>query len=155
MPSDFACKLSVTHDKIDFVAKFSEQNWALPVNSVKVIGEYTLNTWGDDYFFVFITQDGSCWHASFYADGMDEALGALSERLGSTLRPGLCNSVDWQSKILYPTHLEGRNVFEVIPHKASGLLNELWSRAFPTSNVRLSREIRLLLNLSDSSDAGL
>ena len=56
-------------------------SWSISISDVHLIGEYT-NSDGpfwDDYFFVFLTAKENGWHqASFYANGRDEVLAALS-----------------------------------------------------------------------------
>ena len=97
-------------------------NWDLPVSDVRVIGEATNDSgpFADDYFFCFATGPGMWLEASFYAEGRDEFLRALGEKLGSPLECRLCNSTDFASRVLWPPALAGEPMFryENIPPKS-------------------------------------
>ena len=89
-------------------------DWSLPVANLRLIGEYT-NQDGpiaDDYFFCFATGPETWLEASFYADGADEFLRALSAKLGAPLLTGLCHSTDFASRVLWPESLAGEPMFQ-------------------------------------------
>jgi hypothetical protein len=44
---------------------------------------------------------------SFYADGREEILANVGERLGSPIELRLANSTDWKSRVLWPPELAG------------------------------------------------
>ena len=92
--------------------------WSLPVEEIRLIAEYT-NSDGphlDDYFLVFMTAAENGWHeASFYAKGRDTVLSALSAMLGSPIECGLCDSVEYKTRILWPAHLKDQPLMDIIP----------------------------------------
>jgi hypothetical protein len=96
--------------------------WELPSQRVAVVGEFTIPALGDDYFLLFVTAAGECSHASFYAAGRDGCLAALAQELGSVLEPGLCNSTDFRSRVLWPPALLGQPLLEPTGPGPSGLL---------------------------------
>jgi hypothetical protein len=88
--------------------------WELPIADVGVVGEATnpSGPWGIDYLLYFATGPDLWFEASFYADGRDEFLLALGEALGNPLELGLCNSVDYASRVLWPRSLAGQPMFQ-------------------------------------------
>lgn len=90
--------------------------WTLPIETLVLISEYTTNEGPsiDDYFLVFVTvEEGQFYFStcSFYADGRDEVVSTLGERLGSPIELGLANSTDWKSRVLWPPELAGKEYF--------------------------------------------
>jgi hypothetical protein len=88
------------------------------VNDIVVVGEYT-NSDGpyfDDWFLVFVTQDGQ-WHAiSWYADNIDDTTRYLSEKFHEDLNGShLANSTEWKSIVRYPTYLKDKPLFILTP----------------------------------------
>jgi hypothetical protein len=131
-------------DGTDLVYSSVEQEyWRLPVAKVRVIGEYTTAAGPglDDYFFVFVTDDSESWfEASFYADGGDSFLSELNKLLGAEIRAGLCNSISWKTRVLWPKTLEGEELFIIIPEAAAaGLLGRLRQKMFPRGTLKLAQ----------------
>jgi hypothetical protein len=122
-----------------------EDVWRLVVGELRVLGEYTNDhgPWGDDYFFVFVTDHSAQWlEASFYADGQREFIAALSARLGHALRPGLSNSTDLKSRILWPELLEGKELFDFVPEaRAKNLVGKLRQGIVPKVFFKLSEPV--------------
>jgi len=86
--------------------------WRTPVQHLAVVGEFTTPSLGDDYFLVFVTPSARCFQASFYAVGRDAALSSLSVVLGASLQPGLCNSTELRSRVMWPPSLLGQPLLE-------------------------------------------
>ncbi|MGI9242273.1 MAG: hypothetical protein ACR2RV_15855 [Verrucomicrobiales bacterium] len=99
-------------------------SWELPITDIAVIGEYT-NEDGplaDDYFLVFLQGGEPGWlEGSFFADGRDAVLMELSRKLGADISCGLAHQATFTSRILWPDHLMGRELFEFRPER--GLKN--------------------------------
>jgi len=96
----------------EFIIDGEKKNsWQFAWDQLVCLGEYTISSWGDDYFFVFVTRDGYCYESSFYARGRDELLEALGKKLNSTLACGLCNSTEWKSRIIWPATLEDQEFY--------------------------------------------
>src|SRR5215470_5494446 len=82
--------------------------WKESIAELTLVGEYTTNggPWAEDYIFVF----GFGRPPKFYEVPLrmvSPILPSLSASLGSALVPGLCNSTDWRSRVLWPPDLEG------------------------------------------------
>jgi hypothetical protein len=96
-------------------------DWSLSIADLVFVGEYTISSFGDDYFLEFIsTKDGlaSWFEVTFYADGRDEAIAALGKKLGQSLPFELCNSTDFRSRGMWPTGLAGKPYRTLVPFKS-------------------------------------
>ena len=91
-------------------------NWELELSQILVIGESTNQNgpFTDDYFFCFATGPWMWREASFYAEGTEEFLKALSERLGIEIRLELISSTDFASRVLWPAGLVGKPMFRFV-----------------------------------------
>ena len=99
----------------------------MAVKSIAVIGEDTTRNgpYVDDYFFVFVTTpERRQFRGSFYAEGREDLLTALSRRFTVQLKCGLCHSSDLTSRCLRPPALEGKPLFPFTRGPAGGD----WSR---------------------------
>jgi len=104
--------------------------WSIEIKNIVLVAEYTTNEgpWLDDYFFVFVTiEDGKPYrsHCTFYSDGSAEALESTGAQFGAPLRPGLCGSTEWASRVIWPTQLEGMNCFDFKHVEPVGLVSRL------------------------------
>jgi len=123
--------------------------WRLPFDRIVIVGEFTISSLGDDYFFLFVTPIGECFQASFYALGQEACLAALSERFGSVLEPALCNSTDLKSRVLWPAALLGQPLLEPIITRPAGFLARMaYGLGLHPGNVHLSVPVRTHLGLS-------
>ncbi|GDX10432.1 hypothetical protein LBMAG57_22040 [Verrucomicrobiota bacterium] len=133
--------LEVGNDAIIYTMPNGEV-WQIAIADLRIIGEFT-NTDGpgaDDYFFVFLTREQS-FEASFYASGRDSFLGGLSARLGHELRTGLCHSTSLASRVLWPSHLEGHPLFDLVPVKPTSFFGRLKQRISPRVVLHFTEEI--------------
>lgn len=100
--------------------------WRIPLRAVRIVGEFTNRSGpaADDYFLAVVTDaaEGWWWEASFYAEGRDDFLASLGEKLGRKLGWSLCNSTDFRSVVIWPPQLAGRPMFEF---RGEGLLGKL------------------------------
>ncbi|HEY6968228.1 MAG TPA: hypothetical protein VJA94_03415 [Candidatus Angelobacter sp.] len=90
--------------------------WSLPIESIVLIAEYTTNEgpYLDDYFLVFVTvEQGTFYFAtcSFYAKGRDDVLSTLHEQLASPFELELIGSTDWESRVVWPSRMAGKEYF--------------------------------------------
>jgi hypothetical protein len=116
-------RLTIDCDGICCVDAHGKPFWSCPFSAIVLIAEYTTNEgpWCDDYFLVFWTwEKGRLFRCqvSFYANGIDEMIAALSQHLTSEMKLGLANSTDWKSRVIWPPDLVDRPYFtfsEVIP----------------------------------------
>ena len=128
----------------------SAPDWQLPITDVALVGEYTTDAGpaGDDYFLVFVRADGTCFTASFYAQGRDEAIAALSAALRSEIRPGLCDSTSWRSRVLWPADVKGQALFDLVvepPRSFGGKM--LRAAGLQRAELVLSTAVRARLGL--------
>lgn len=103
-------------------------DWDVRLSDVRIIGEASNQSgpFADDYFFCFATGPSMWREASFYAEGRDEFLRALGERLGNPLEVGLCHSADFASRVLWPPTLAGEPMFRFDNLPTKGILGKLF-----------------------------
>ena len=122
----------------------------MPAVKVRAIGEYTTATgpFLDDYFIVFVTDESDRWYeASFYADDRDLFLSALSKLLGDEINPGLCNSTNWKTRVLWPKRLEGEELFIFIPEAIpESILGRMRQKISPKGRLNLSQPVLEVVN---------
>ena len=109
-------------------------SWRLPSSDVSVVGEYTNanGPWIDDYFLVFVRPDRMCFEVSFHARGRDQALSDLGIALGgAVLRPGLCNSTEWRTRVLWPLQLADSPLWVLQREPPSGV----WRRVLDVAGL--------------------
>jgi hypothetical protein len=116
-------------------------SFSLPLSEIAVIGEFTTDNGPviDDWFLVFVRRTGGEWfEASEYAVGTQDVLQRLSTVLGDSLRAGLSNSMDFSSRILWPTALADRPLFTFSPVTASTFLRRIKPSMLPQVSHSLS-----------------
>jgi len=119
--------------------------WSLAVTDIKAIGEFTTaaGPWLDDYFFVFVDRAASCLRAPLYAAGVDQALGGIGDALGCIIRPGLVNSTELRSRVIWPDSLVGVPLLELQPRQDKTLLGRVKATmGFEGANLRLAAQVR-------------
>jgi hypothetical protein len=116
-----------------------------------VVGEFTCEVWGDDYFLAFVAADGTWSWFSRYGRGVDEVVAELQKLLSSPLTPRLVRCTVWAHVVLWPSTLAGEPLFRLT--EAS---RNWWQRLFTpwvsTSTVSLSDAVREYLRSLGSSD---
>ncbi|HET6841980.1 MAG TPA: hypothetical protein VFK06_09880 [Candidatus Angelobacter sp.] len=122
--------------------------WSLQIEDIVLMAEYTTNEgpWGDDYLFVFVTvEENKLYFAtcSFYADGRDDALARLQERLGSPIALVLTDSTEWNSRVLWPPEMARREYFTFTQVPAETLRDKAkqWLSG-PAHEYVISRTVR-------------
>src|SRR5262249_45979385 len=127
---DMKLRLRVDGSSLEYNDDSGTAGWSLLIETIVLMSEYTTNEGPqlDDYFLVFVTvEEGKLYFStcSFYADGRDEVVASLGERLGSPIQLGLANSTNWKSRVLWPPELAGSEYFtfkeiqtETLPEKA-------------------------------------
>lgn len=104
--------------------------WEVPVAEVRVIGEYTNESgpWGDDWFVVFVGNEGNWFEASTDATNVESVLWRLSVGLHAPITLGLANSTSFRSQILWPPSLRGEQLLLFLPMR---LRNRLLRAVLP------------------------
>lgn len=138
-------RLSLVEGKI-FYGSLADTIWDIRVSDLTIIGEYTIDSLGDDYFLIFLTKSSNWYEASFYSEGRDELLSELGRELYFKLECGLCNSTDLKSRVMWPLAIKDKPVFEFVPFKAKTLGEKIKEWVNPTSDIYLSRDVQGFLN---------
>jgi hypothetical protein len=137
-------KLWVDGDVVRYESK-TYDSWHARIADIRLIGEMTNQNGpsADDYFICVVATADGCWlQASFYADGRDDLLSQLGERLGAALVLQLCNSTDFASRILWPPHLVGQPMFKFTDVVPRGFFQRLRHLVVP-ENVQTLSEIAI------------
>jgi hypothetical protein len=90
----------------------------IDTKEILVIGEYTNSDgpWFDDWFLTLVTKDGQWQSIPMYADNINELLDLLCNTFEPDLRQNfLTGSTEWDSAILYPVSLKGKQLFKLTP----------------------------------------
>lgn len=126
----------------------------IPLVDVKVIGEYTNQNgpFADDYFICFVTDAPGWTEVSFYAEGRDALLSELEAYFGADILLGLCWSTDFNSRILWPLRLTGREFIEFKPIKPESRWVQFVRSIFPGVSLHLSHEVQSYLRLRKSDE---
>lgn len=133
---------------VRYLAK-GQQLWVFPIDALLLVAEWTDQSgpWGDDYMYFFCAgHPPKFFEAPMYAN--PNALDALSQALGLTLRPGLANSADFNSRVIWPTEYEGHPLFRYTPLKrGAGILNRVRDAVLPLVRSELTDELAAYLRL--------
>jgi hypothetical protein len=114
--------------------------WQIPVAELAVIGEYTTPNGPlvDDYFLVFITKKGALFTASFYSEGRDRLLFEFGRLMGSDVVPGLANSTDYASRVMWPGDLRDQQLFEWAQLQPATILERVIQKVAASYEMRLT-----------------
>jgi hypothetical protein len=131
----------------------AESSWRAPVAEIAVIGALTTagGPVADDYFLAFVLRDGTVYLGSFYAAGSDRTLAALSALLRTELRPGLANSAEWRSLVMWPAQLAGQSLFQLGSSVSTGMLHRL-KRALGLTETEAVLTQQVLEYLADGGE---
>lgn len=84
-------------------------------SDILMIGGYTIDSISDDYFIVFVLNNGSWKRISMFAENINELLVGLSENFNFEAgQLQLANSTKWNSVISYPKSLRGKKLFKLV-----------------------------------------
>lgn len=119
-----------------------------PLVGVKVIGEYTNQNgpFADDYFICFVTDSPGWTEVSFYAEGRGRLLAGIEAYFGAEILLGLCGSTDFNSRILWPPRLVGRDFLEFKPIRPQSLWSRFIRSIVPGVSLHLSQVVQHYLH---------
>ena len=150
-------------------------SWEMPLAELKVLGEWTSShaPSAGNWFLAFVagadcvaaysaeaapaakagsgshteaTQHGRVLIASAYAGGYVEFMVEAGTLLGAKLIATLHGSADFRSRVLWPSELEGKGLFEFYREPARGLWQRLKAMlGLAPMRHRLSREVAAFL----------
>ena len=119
-------------------------DWRVPISHVGVIGEF-LSQAGrrqSEHFIVFMTRE-EWFKAPYEAEGRDAFLAVLGSRLNYTLRCELFNATNFSSRVLWPAHLEGRPLFDLIPEqRAENVVTRVRQLLLQKVDMRFTDEVQ-------------
>jgi hypothetical protein len=118
-------------------------SFSLPVEDIAVIGEFTTDNGPviDDWFLVFVCRGGDWFEASIYSDGSEGVRKGLSMALGANLDLSLAGSTDFASRVVWPTEIAGRPLFEFEIVSGTGFLRRLKLAILPEIRHSLTSEV--------------
>lgn len=132
-------RISIKDDEILY--KCENHHSSIRIPDIIVIGEHT-NEYGPsdvDYLVTFVTTEPDCWHdVSMYSEGMQAVLTYLGQKLGAEIVLGLCTSTSRASRILWPAHMRGKDLFTWEKTKPANAWERFKHWAFGTVIQRLS-----------------
>jgi hypothetical protein len=105
-------KLTIKGNKV--VYELDPQNmWTLDIDKIKLIGEYTTSAGplADDWFFVFADTCDQWWQAPSPSVDHKQFWKQLGQILNCELTPELVGSTNWATRVIYPKHLNGKELF--------------------------------------------
>jgi hypothetical protein len=119
-------------------------DWRLPLSKVRVIGEFLTQHGrrGTEHFLVFMTRE-EWFKAPYAADGREAFMAELGRRLNHELRCDLFNATNFSSCVLWPAHLEGRPLFDLIPEeRAKDVITRVRQLLLQKVDMRFTEEVR-------------
>lgn len=144
-------------DAIEF-SRHGELVGRVEVADLLAVGELSTphGPYADDLLVVLVRRDGSWLELPFEADGLDELFAQLGRRLGTPLALGLCNRVDWASRVMWPAHLAETPLFVITEAPPGpGLLARVAARFFGRVELRLADAVSALAaRVEQVSDSG-
>ena len=146
-----AGQIKFDDDAIVYAAS-KQDGWQVRLADVRVIGEF-LNQHGrgrDDYFLVFMTGD-EWFKAPFYAEGREAFMTEIGRRLNHNFLCDLFNSTNLSSRILWPAHLEGHALFDILPETRSpNIVTRVRQLLLQKVQMRFTEEVRKHLGRMDA-----
>jgi hypothetical protein len=144
--------LNAERTAVEHRSSKGELLWECPLDSIVLMAEYTTNEgpFVDDYFLVFVSIENGKQYiatASFYSDGRDEIVEQLSLKWGVRVELGLSHSTEWNSRILWPPEIAGRDYFSFREVPPNSRLEKLRKFAFgPVHEYFPSQEVHEFLD---------
>ncbi len=85
------------------------------IASICAIGEYTTvhALHRNEWFIVFVLQNGDNLQVSAYADGIQQVLTELSATFGTEIKGKLAQETDFKSNVIFPSSLVGKELYEL------------------------------------------
>jgi hypothetical protein len=119
-------------------------DWHVPISEVRVIGEFLTQRGrrGTEHFLVFMTRE-EWFKAPYNSEGREGFMAELGQRLSHELKCDLFNVTNFSSRVLWPRHLEGRPLFELIPEeRAENIVTRVRQLLLQKVDMRFTEEVR-------------
>jgi len=113
-------KLTVINEKIIY-EQDPQNKWALDINKIIFIGEYTTSNGPttNDWFFVFADTIDEWWQAPALSVDHTIFWNELVGKLNCEITPKLFASTNWATRVMYPKTLEGQELYTVVKTKST------------------------------------
>jgi hypothetical protein len=118
--------------------------WRFQIADLRLIGEWTTDhgPWVEDYFYGFAAGHPARWYEAPMGAN-PEIIAQLAQKLSEPLRLGLIRSTEHKSRVIWPSMVEGRDLFSYSPAaRPGGVLNRLKDSLLPMINSDLARDVR-------------
>jgi hypothetical protein len=109
----------------------------IPINSIKVIGEFTTADGPilDDWFVTILTAD-EWFEIPMYAAGIDKFFSDLGQELKCDLSYQLANSATWKTRIIYPSSCKDKELYKIVALEPKTLFDKIKKALGFESTVR-------------------
>lgn len=138
-------QIELNNDRIIWVVK-GKKILNFPAVDIRVIGEFTIDSMGDDYFLTLVTKDNK-YEIPVAVSGTEKLLTDLSSLLGANIQLGLANVTTWKTRIIYPENLVDQELYEIIEIKPTTFKQRL--RKFFGGTITAARLAPKVLQLQE------
>jgi hypothetical protein len=138
----------IKDDELIWENHTGQQIVTIPLNKVKVIGEYTTSDgpYADDWFYLFILSPTDLRQVSAYAANISAVLESMSSRYKCEIVGHLAHSTAFDSNVLCPSQLRGTKVYETTAeHKPTTIWQRVLTTFGLTSKMGLTDDLRKYL----------
>lgn len=93
--------------------------WSVPLNSVRIIGEYTNENgpYADDWLLCLVTDCNSWVEGSVHVPNFAAFMAELCVSMGSEFVVSLARSTTFASRVMWPESIADTELFEFLPRK--------------------------------------
>ena len=119
-------------------------DWSVPISDVRVIGEFLTQRGrrGTEHFLVFMTRE-EWFKAPYDSEGREAFIEEVGSLLKYELRPDLFNATNFSSRVLWPGHMEGRPLFDLIPEdRAANVITRIRQLLLQKVDMRFTDDVR-------------
>lgn len=119
-------------------------DWRVAIAEVRVVGEFLTQRGrrGSEHYLVFLTKD-EWFKAPHHSEGREAFLAELGRRLKHELRCDLFNATNFSSRVLWPAHLQGHPLYDLIPEEpADNILTRVRQMLLHKVDMRFTDEVR-------------
>ena len=119
--------------------------WHLSLGDLKIVGEYTNQDgpYAEDHFLVLVDQNNKIFEVPISAEGLDDFLLSIHDKLDCRLDLKLNLHVDFASRVLFPVELNELPLFVLKEVRPSSVLGNFLS-SFGFGKTEMSLNPRLL-----------
>jgi hypothetical protein len=91
-----------------------DAHWRVPVSAIKALGEFRSASMDEGHYVAIVIDESGAWfQAPRRAAGMDQVLSDLTRQWETNLELSLDRPASVTSRVLWPAHLAGEEMFEL------------------------------------------